>query len=1001
MPVFRRSVWSIGAIVSLLVCGVVVLRAPGSASAVPVHPVRAVAAADVPVSPGSLESVPPSRILDSRTGKGTPGPIPAGKSIAVQVSGQGGVPATGISAVAVNLTVTAPTAGGYLTAWADGQPQPTVSALDFQPRQTVANMAIVPVGADGKIRLFNGSAGTTQILADVTGYFLLGTAIVPGSFTSVPPSRILDSRTGKGTPGPIPAGKSIAVQVSGQGGVPATGISAVAVNLTVTAPTAGGYLTAWADGQPQPTVSALDFQPRQTVANMAIVPVGADGKIRLFNGSAGTTQILADVTGYFLLGTAIVPGSFTSVPPSRILDSRTGKGTPGPIPAGKSIAVQVSGQGGVPATGISAVAVNLTVTAPTAGGYLTAWADGQPQPTVSALDFQPRQTVANMAIVPVGADGKIRLFNGSAGTTQILADVTGYFLVGAATGWSDPNLIDPDSGSLVDVSCVTSSFCMAVDEYDNAFRYDGAAWHNAPGLGSLAGLTGLSCPSVSFCMAVAFGGESSSFDGTHWSPLASMDIGSSFVNKVSCSSASFCVAVDNSGRYAVYRGSGWSTPAAVAPMQGSSIDSVSCAGPSFCAAVADFGTIATYDGTTWTQSNYVQLSANSQISCVSAQFCLVHDDNTGFSTFDGSVWAAPLSNSVNGPISCGSAHFCMEAGTDGTYKTYDGTAWSDASPVTLNANALDCPSATFCVAMSAIAAATYSDGAWSPTNMIDPEAGTPTAIACGAVRSCFATDANGNALHLTGTTWTPPTSIETLDTISSISCPDTAFCSTVTYSRLTYIGVHATYADGAWSSVSGSFSGTALSCASPTFCVSIGNNSLITTYDGTSWTGYVDPGKQYHPYTSLSCPTADFCAAVDSNGYATTLNSGVWSASVLIDPNPSPGALHISCAAQTFCIAVDDLGNAFTMTGTTWTPTQTIDKDGGGLTSISCPSTQFCIAVDADGYALQMTGGTWSADIPVQAELPGGLTGVSCPTAQFCAAIGPAGYASTFTPATP
>jgi len=34
------------------------------------------------------------------------------------------------------------------------------------------------------------------------------------------------------------------------------------------------------------------------------VPVGADGKIQLFNGSSGTVHLVVDVTGYTLAGPA-------------------------------------------------------------------------------------------------------------------------------------------------------------------------------------------------------------------------------------------------------------------------------------------------------------------------------------------------------------------------------------------------------------------------------------------------------------------------------------------------------------------------------------------------------------------------------------------------------------------------------------------------------------------------------------------------------------------------
>ena len=39
----------------------------------------------------------------------------------------------------------------------------------------------------------------------------------------------------------------------------------------------------------------------------------------------------------------------------------------------------------------------------------------------------------NLVIAPVGANGKVALFNGSGGTIQLLADVSGYYLAGVPT----------------------------------------------------------------------------------------------------------------------------------------------------------------------------------------------------------------------------------------------------------------------------------------------------------------------------------------------------------------------------------------------------------------------------------------------------------------------------------------------------------------------------------------------------------------------------------------
>ena len=51
-----------------------------------------------------------------------------------------------------------------------------------------------------------------------------------------------------------------------------------------------------------PTASNLNFVAGQTIPNLVVVPVGADGSIRLFNGSGGAVDLIADVAGYYLIG---------------------------------------------------------------------------------------------------------------------------------------------------------------------------------------------------------------------------------------------------------------------------------------------------------------------------------------------------------------------------------------------------------------------------------------------------------------------------------------------------------------------------------------------------------------------------------------------------------------------------------------------------------------------------------------------------------------------------
>jgi uncharacterized protein YkwD len=236
----------------------------------------------------------PARILDTRYGSG---PVGAGSTLGVQVTGQGGVPSTGVSAVVLNVAVTGPTAPSYLTVFPGGAPMPTASNLNFVGGQTVSNLVIAKVGSDGRLSVFN-AAGAVHVIADVAGWYDNGTSSTGGRFHPVTPSRILDTRFGSGPAGP---GSTTDLPVTGQGGVPASGASAVVLNVTVTGPTAPSYLTAFPTGVTMPTASNLNFVAGQTVPNLVSATLGAGGRLSLFN-AAGTTHMIADLAGWFDAG---------------------------------------------------------------------------------------------------------------------------------------------------------------------------------------------------------------------------------------------------------------------------------------------------------------------------------------------------------------------------------------------------------------------------------------------------------------------------------------------------------------------------------------------------------------------------------------------------------------------------------------------------------------------------------------------------------------------------
>ena len=119
-------------------------------------------------------------------------------------------------------------------------------------------------------------------------------------FHTLPPCRIVDTRNAPGPYGApaLPSGGFRNFALAGPCGVPMTAKS-VAANLTVTQPTAGGYLTVFPSGSVPPLASAINFSAGQTRANNAVLRLGEGGAVSVQSRTPGTVHLILDVTGYF------------------------------------------------------------------------------------------------------------------------------------------------------------------------------------------------------------------------------------------------------------------------------------------------------------------------------------------------------------------------------------------------------------------------------------------------------------------------------------------------------------------------------------------------------------------------------------------------------------------------------------------------------------------------------------------------------------------------------
>lgn len=321
-------------------------------------------------------------------------PLAAGQVLEVQVAGGStGVPADA-EAVSLNVTVTQPSAPGWLTLYPCGAAVPATSNLNFAAGQTVANAVLVGVGNGGTVCL--RTSVPAHVIVDGSGFFPAGSPYQPQA-----PVRLKDTRTG---PKPA-AGSTTAIAVP-------AGIAAAALSIAVTQPSAAGWLTAHPCGSATGGTSTMNYAAGQTIAGSAIARPGGDGRVCIRTQSS--THFVVDLMGTFALGSG-----FTPLTPARLADTRLSPGRP--VPAYSEFAVPAGVSG-------SALGITITVTSPAGGGWVQAYPCGTTPALTSNVNFTAGQTVANAAITGIGAGGRVCLRSSVA--THLVVDRTAVFGAG-------------------------------------------------------------------------------------------------------------------------------------------------------------------------------------------------------------------------------------------------------------------------------------------------------------------------------------------------------------------------------------------------------------------------------------------------------------------------------------------------------------------------------------------------------------------------------------------
>ena len=403
-----------------------------------VHAAPPGAAAYVPVSP--------NRILDTRIGLGFSRRLNPNEAFTLALPG---VPA-GSVAVVLNVAVASASDVGFITVYPTGVARPNASSINVDsPNQTIANLVTVPIGIGGTVDVF--AQPSTDLVADVQGYYQPVASAQAGRFVPVNPTRLLDTRQPGSAHGALAPNSSITVDIAGLAGISADAVAA-ALKVTVTESPASGFWTVYPAGESLPTASNLNvLGVGGTIANQVLARL-SNGQLNVFSSSGG--QLIIDLVGWFTGPTAPASdvGLFVPVAPTRLIDTR---GAPfGVLPAHYQTAeVGVANRAGLPASGIEAVAVNATITQSAAPGFFSMWPARTYRPNASSLNAtHAGQTIANHVITPVSSFGLA--FYTQTGA-HLVVDITGWYTGSEATPVLPPHVpltgVDgpPPNGSFV------------------------------------------------------------------------------------------------------------------------------------------------------------------------------------------------------------------------------------------------------------------------------------------------------------------------------------------------------------------------------------------------------------------------------------------------------------------------------------------------------------------------------------------------------------------------
>jgi RHS repeat-associated protein len=347
--------------------------------------------------------------------------------------------------------------------------------------------------------------------------------------------------------------------------------------------------------------------------------------------------------------------------------------------------------------------------------------------------------------------------------------------------WSTPVAIPYGGNYLIQVTCVSSAFCVAQSNDGSLIFYNGTAWSPSqatpfPPSDDTAGT--VTCLSASFCYDVGRDGGLATYDeSTEIQESDPFLADGNSIDQAICYSATLCWA----GSHGIY-GGGYegSLDAYFNGTSWTSIDEApaTCLSSTLCyngyTGTTKGDNLLTYTGTTWVKDD-PSFTTNgdgitSTLECLSVSWCYAKSYDGFVSDFNGTSWSAPVNPFASdgsesdevGTFNCLTSSFCDATSYDGYLSYFNGTSWSaPVNPFTSDGSGSDetssatCLTASFCAATSEHGfVSTFNGSSWStPVNpiIVGGVTGQLTSLPCQAVGACVAVGGVSPWLHPYGT----------------------------------------------------------------------------------------------------------------------------------------------------------------------------------------------------------------------------------------------------------